>query len=388
MFSDLTYYLLLLIAVLAYRFATRKYKPTILSLTGIVFYAYYAGQWVVLLVTLSVAFWTLLYFQPKNESPLSSKVKWGSSLVIIGSVCVLGFFKYAPFFASIFGERYVNPLGIPLAISFFSFEFIHVAAERARGRFPEIAFRDWLAFIFFFPTMIAGPIKRYDQFGPSLDAPPADANDVLEGLFRILLGLVKKSLIADNLFTLISEVGSPEKTHSVPFLTLAVILYGFRILLDFAGYSDIAIGSARLFGIRVPENFLFPYRQQNITMFWRHWHISLSSWLTDYIYIPLGGSRKGFVRSLVNVLLVMLISGLWHGAAWNFVLWGGWHGILLVVHKVWRTLALPKVPEGLANGFMFKAASYIITMLAVWFGWLLFMWPLADVARYFELLLK
>jgi alginate O-acetyltransferase complex protein AlgI len=233
--------------------------------------------------------------------------------------------------------------------------------------------------------MVAGPIKRYGQFDEQLQQAQFSANHMLEGFFRIVIGLFKKMVIADNLSTIIQEIGSPDKTRSVVMLSVAVFLYGFRIYFDFSGYSDIAIGSARLFGIRVPENFLHPYRQSNISAFWRSWHVSLYSWLIDYVFIPLGGSRAGFFRALANIMIVMLVSGLWHGAAWNFVLWGFWHGMLLVIHKIYAEKIKPALDLKLLSGRGALAASYTLTMAGVWFGWLLFMWPLHDGANYMKL---
>ena len=233
--------------------------------------------------------------------------------------------------------------------------------------------------------MIAGPIKRYGQFTEKLQTAEINSSNLLEGLFRILLGLFKKIVLADNLNTLIQEAGTPEKSHNVLLLTGAVIMYGFRIYWDFSGYSDIAIGSARLFGIKVPENFLHPYRQTNISSFWRHWHISLYTWLIDYVFIPLGGSRVPFLRVLLNIMIVMLVSGIWHGAAWNFVLWGVWHGILLVTHRIYTDKIKPGLNTRFVNSAAAKSLSYVLTMTAVWFGWLLFMWPLRDVSQYLKL---
>ncbi|HEY0867763.1 MAG TPA: MBOAT family O-acyltransferase, partial [Fimbriimonas sp.] len=195
-------------------------------------------------------------------------------------------------------------------------------------------------------------------------------------------GLFKKAFLADNLNTIINEIGRPDAQSNRMLLTLAVVLYGFRILLDFAGYSDIAIGSARLFGIKVPENFLYPYRQRNIADFWRHWHVSLSSWLTDYVFISVGGSRYGIKNTLRNLMLVMVVSGFWHGAAWNFVLWGIWHGILLTSHRMYKEFVYPKLPSAATHSFAANAISYVVTMVAVWFGWLLFMWPMDEVMIY------
>jgi alginate O-acetyltransferase complex protein AlgI len=236
--------------------------------------------------------------------------------------------------------------------------------------------------------MIAGPIKRYENFSENITEKTINSNDILEGLFRIILGFVKKIVIADNMNTLIEEIGNPSKTQNVILLSGAVFLYGFRIYFDFSGYSDIAIGSSRLFGIIVPENFHFPYLRKNITDFWRHWHISLYSWLVDYVYIPLGGSRVQFLSILLNILITMLISGIWHGAAWNFVLWGIWHGTLLVIHKVYVDKVKPFIKQDVLNSKLYAGCSYFLTMASVWFGWSMFMWSINDLLIYWNAIIR
>jgi len=386
MFSNYTYYLYLLLVVVLYRFAPARYRPHLLALSGLGFYIFHAGTATILLVALTAVTWVILFWgvAPSASGP-SPIQKWRPYLAIVLPALALGVFKYSRLFVGTIGLPTASLPTPPLAISFFVFEFIHVAAEVAKGTVAYISPVQYSSFVGFFPTMIAGPIKRYSQFQSYFEAPSADARDILEGVFRILLGLLKKLVLADNLKTLIDEVGNPKTVHNVGLLTFGIFLYGLRIWLDFAGYSDIAIGSARLFGIRVPENFLHPYLQRNITDFWRHWHISLSSWLMDYVYIPLGGSRRGLPRQLVNIMIVMAVSGLWHGAAWNFVLWGIWHGIMLCVHKLFSTYVYPRLPKSLEKSRSMAALSWLVTMFAVWFGWMLFMWPLPDVATFFSL---
>ena len=398
-FGEIFYAVFLFLTLLLFYTVPRRFKMAVIAASGVLFYAYYAGTYVVLLLLLTAISWLVMFARPAPElappdaatSPdpqtavVSRQVRVVGVVAVIVFVLVLSFFKYGAFLSSIFSPGLLPGVAAPLAISFFTFEFIHVAAEYLKGNIRRAPFVEYFAFIFFFPTMIAGPIKRYDQFDEQFDDVKLSPNDIVEGLFRIAIGLFKKAVIADNLNTLITEIGTPEKTGNVILLTGAIVLYGFRIYLDFSGYSDIAIGSARLFGIRVPENFLYPYRQSNISAFWRNWHISLYTWLIDYIFIPLGGSRVAFGRVLFNIMMVMLVSGIWHGAAWNFILWGLWHGVLLVIHKVYTDKIMPHLNAKWVASRSALVISYGMTMAAVWFGWLLFMWPLSAVGRYLQL---
>ena len=391
-FGEIFYAVFLLLTLLLFYTVPRRFKMAVIAVSGVLFYAYYAGTYVVLLLLLTLLSWAVMFARPAPDLPDDSSVAVASRQVrVIGVaavvifVLVLSYFKYGAFLSGIFAPGLLPAVAAPLAISFFTFEFIHVAAEYLKGNIRRAPLTEYFAFIFFFPTMIAGPIKRYDQFDDQFDDVRLSPNDVVEGLFRIAIGLFKKAVIADNLNTLITEIGSPEKTGNVVLLTFAILLYGFRIYLDFSGYSDIAIGSARLFSIRVPENFLHPYRQANISAFWRNWHVSLYNWLIDYVFIPLGGSRVVFGRVLLNIMAVMLVSGIWHGAAWNFILWGAWHGVLLVIHKVYTDKVMPHLNAKLVASRGALALSYLATMSAVWFGWMLFMWPLSSVGRYLHL---
>ena len=400
-FGEIFYAVFLFFTLLLFYSVPRRFKMAVIAVSGALFYVYYAGTYAILLLLLTLLSWLVMFARPVREASaaeasaadssggqtavLSRQIRMIGVVCVVAFVLVLSYFKYGAFLSNIFAPGLLPGVAAPLAISFFTFEFIHVAAEYLKGNIRRAPFIEYFAFIFFFPTMIAGPIKRYDQFDDQFDDVRLSPNDIVEGLFRIAIGLFKKAVIADNLNSLITEIGTPEKTHNPILLTGAIVLYGFRIYLDFSGYSDIAIGSARLFGIRVPENFLYPYRQSNISAFWRNWHISLYNWLIDYIFIPLGGSRVAFGRVLFNIMVVMLVSGIWHGAAWNFILWGAWHGVLLVIHKVYTDKIVPRLNQKWVASRGAVVISYVMTMAAVWFGWMLFMWPLSLVGRYLQL---
>jgi alginate O-acetyltransferase complex protein AlgI len=263
----------------------------------------------------------------------------------------------------------------PLAISFFTFEFVHYLYEvRRRGRAPVRSPVHFAVFAIFFPTLASGPIKRFPDFVPqlsSLERPRLE--QVVEGGKRVIRGLFKKVCIADLLVQYIAVL-EDAPVFTAPVVALLAVLQGFRIYYDFCGYSDMAIGLAQMLGLRVPENFDRPYLSTSLQDFWRRWHISLSTWIRDYIYVPLGGNR---VRQLLNLLLAMALCGLWHGAAWNFVLWGTWHGAGLAAEAFLRRRR-PALFEG---GRLAALARWAVCYAFVTYGWLLFFYPVERVAR-------
>jgi alginate O-acetyltransferase complex protein AlgI len=262
---------------------------------------------------------------------------------------VLAVFKYWNFaadsFASLFAALGTHVrvthlrLVLPFGISFFTFETMSYTIDVWRGELPPAKrYLDYLLFVCFFPHLVAGPIVRPHQMLPQLAADPrADAAMQARGLWRIATGLAKKIVLGDFLAqALVNRVfATPERFTALEVL-LAVYGYAAQIYLDFSGYSDVAIGSAALFGYELPENFDAPYRSQNLQEFWHRWHISLSSWLRDYLYKPLGGSRDGALRTYRNLMITMVLGGLWHGASWNFVVWGTLHGGALAVTRMWQ----------------------------------------------------
>ena len=254
--------------------------------------------------------------------------------------------------------------------------------------------REYLAFIFFFPTMVAGPIKRFQEFVPCLREPSTDwATDWNRGITRILGGLVKKFALADLLTSFTNHLNHADIAQADRWLlVLWLFAYGWKIYFDFSAYSDIAIGSGRLFGIKVPENFDWPYFRVNIVEFWRHWHISLYRWLVDYVFIPLGGSRGSSLTVCRNIMIVMLVSGIWHGAGLNFVVWGAWHGMLLVIHRVWSRAGkkadadadttLEGGTVGRGSVWVARLTGWAVTYVAVNLGWAFFAMDL-DTALFF-----
>lgn len=282
----------------------------------------------------------------------------------------------------------VLPAAPPLAISFFTFEFVHYLYEVRKGGEPIKNPLHFALFSIFFPSLVAGPIKRYSQFIPSLEEAVKKINwrSMALGMVLVCSGFFKKLCLADNL-TSCTEYFA-DKFELIPPIErwLYLIALSFRIYLDFSGYSDIAIGLAAMMGIKLPSNFNWPYLALNIRDFWHRWHISLSTWIRDYVYIPLGGNRHGMVRTICNGAFAFALCGLWHGAHWNYIAWGLYHGIGISV-----CLLYPKVlgPVGLKiQTFLSKFwfIKWLMTYLFVAFGWLLFFFPLSEALEKFQLL--
>ena len=299
-------------------------------------------------------------------------------------IMALAYYKYRAFLVSaVVGlfpgaqsglQSWAQAGAMPLAISFFTFEFVHYLTDVYRGATPSKSPVKFALFCIYFPSIVSGPIKRYsaftEQMAQGLVHPRRNPLGA-EGAAQMLLGFFKKMVVADNAVTLITVLEN--RDHWTLSTSIALIaLQSVRILCDFSGYSDIAIGLAKLCGLQVPKNFNYPYVAQNIQDFWRRWHMSLSSWIRDYIYIPLGGSRQGSVRQGVNVIAAMGLCGLWHGAAWNFVLWGLYHGLGMTMHGLWSN-RFP-VPE--AKGVGRAIFGWAVTLTFVCYGWLLFFYPL------------
>ncbi len=309
---------------------------------------------------------------------------------LVANLGVLGVFKYCGFFVDSF-VALLQSAGIqanarswdiilPLGISFYTFQSMSYTIDLYRGRLqPTRSLLEFATFVAFFPQLVAGPIVRARDFLPQLaERKRLAAGDLQEGVDRILLGVVKKAVLADNLAPFVDAVfAAPGATGTVHAWVALIAFYG-QIYWDFSGYTDIAIGSARLFGFHIRGNFERPYLSRSPREFWQRWHISLSTWLRDYLYIPLGGNRGSQARLYRNLLLTMLLGGLWHGASWMFLLWGAYHGALLCLHRLWTDRGR-RMAAGIAWPLMF---------LATLVGWMLFRANTpADMAAYVTALL-
>lgn len=305
------------------------------------------------------------------------------------NLAMLAFFKYANFFADNLNPFLLSlhlplltldPVHRPIGISFFTFQAIAYLIDVSRQQTkPAANPLDLALYLSFFPVILAGPILRYPQLAEELRSRHSSIPDLAEGSRRFILGLAKKVLLANPLALLTNQIFAlPGHELSPSLVWLAALCYTLQIYFDFSGYSDMAIGVARLFGLRLPENFNYPYISRSIREFWRRWHISLSSWLRDYLYIPLGGSRKGTLRTFSNLLIVFLLCGLWHGASWTFIVWGLYHGLFLILERSgleqWRQKLWPPLQQ-------------LQTLIIIMVGWVLFRSEtLAEAFRFLSLM--
>jgi len=283
---------------------------------------------------------------------------------IIFSLGILAYFKYANFFLWNWNQMVqgnFQPLNIilPVGISFYTFQSISYVVDVYKKRIsPTSSWLDYIFFLSFFPALVAGPIVRAEYFLPQIvkNRRP-NGVDIYSGLWLIIIGVVKKAVIADYIAQFNDLIFNNPGAYDGLQTLMGVLGYTMQIYCDFSGYSDMAIGLALIMGFRLGINFDSPYQSRNLTEFWRRWHISLSSWLRDYVYIPLGGNRKGTFRTYVNNFLTMLIGGLWHGAAWKFVFWGAMHGVGLAVHKAMKPL-LKRVPDNFVTTAFFTFITF------------------------------
>jgi alginate O-acetyltransferase complex protein AlgI len=376
LFLDVWFWLFAAVAVPVFWICPREWKRYWLLAASLVFHWHFAGPaGMAPIVVLALVAWTAGLVLSGGGSRAVFVAATG---VIVGA---LAFYKYSEFLAANLALVTASPVAwtmpvAPLAISFFTFEFVHYLYEiRVHGREPVRNPVDFALFTVFFPSLASGPIKRFPEFVPQLRSlANPDRDRVAASCARILRGLFKKICIADLAMEMIQVFERvPEYTPAV--VASLAVLQGFRIYYDFAGYTDIAIGLAGLFGLRLPENFDRPYLSTSLQDFWRRWHMSLSSWIRDYVYIPLGGNRA---HRVFNVLAAMLLCGLWHGPAWHFAAWGLWHGVGLAVEAGVRS-ARPVWFESPGPAKTFARWALCYTWVTA--GWLLFFYPLATVQK-------
>ena len=308
---------------------------------------------------------------------------------LIGNLGVLAYFKYTNFalgsvralLDAIGWKSRLGPLEIylPIGISFYTFQSMSYSLDIYFGKLvPTSSLRQFALYVSFFPQLVAGPIVRARHFLPQLLNPVVIHRKNLKfGLTLILYGLIKKVCVADNLSGFVQSTFGGEVTNDSLLVFIGAVAFAIQIYCDFSGYTDIAIGSARILGFRFPDNFAHPYFASNISEFWKRWHISLSTWLRDYLYIPLGGNQKGKGRQLLNLMATMLLGGLWHGAAWHFVLWGFYQGFLLCVHK------FVVADRRLLAHSWWLPLKILVTFYLTCIGWLIFITPdLQDLLFY------
>jgi len=295
---------------------------------------------------------------------------------------LLGVFKYYNFFTTSLNELFLainllneipgHTLLLPVGISFYTFQTLSYTLDVYWGkREPERHFGHFALYVSFFPQLVAGPIERSTHLMPQLKAPQKfNPDNVYYGFYRILLGFVKEVVIADRVALLVNTVYNSPEMFAGPQYMLATFFFAVQIYCDFSGYSDIAIGTARIFGIDLMENFRRPYFAKSITEFWQRWHISLSTWFRDYLYIPLGGNRLGMWKTYRNLFVTFLLSGLWHGANWTFIMWGAFHGVLLIMERLSHEYLTPLTDRIAAQRF--NLVKVVITFILVNIGWIFF----------------
>ena len=371
MFLPLT---LLIYYLVPGRFITAK--NTVLLIASLVFYGWGEPKYIlVMLVSIVINYVLAIAIGKMKES----KNEHGARLMLILDVIVnlglLGFFKYTDFIIDTVNSLTGAGLGLlgialPIGISFYTFQTMSYVIDVFRGKVPsQKNIITLAAYITLFPQLIAGPIVRYSDVELQLMNRTSDPLRIATGIRRFVRGFAKKILIANQVAVIWDEIyGLLESGESIgPGLAwIGAIAFTFQIYFDFSGYSDMAIGLGKLLGFDYLENFDYPYVSQTITEFWRRWHISLSSWFKEYVYIPLGGNRKGLARQLVNIAIVWALTGLWHGASWNFVLWGVYYGILLIIEKLFLLKVLERLPEKL------RFIRHIYALFFVVIGWVIF----------------
>lgn len=351
-----------------------RLRMGVVVVASIVFYATW-NPWLIFLIffSTSVDFFIALRME-KVHSLRSRRMLLTGSIAV--NLAILAFFKYGNFLLSsadsifsLMGIPLVAPMyGIilPLGISFYTFEAISYIVDVYHRKIDAVRDPlDYLLYIMFFPHLIAGPIVRPDHFLPQIKQTKTFNFDRLQlGAQLFMMGLIKKAVIADNLSIIVDPVFAAPGSYGSGAIWLAVLGYSAQIYCDFSGYTDMALGVAQTLGFKLPNNFNMPYFAANIAEFWGRWHISLSTWLRDYLYIPLGGNRHGKWKTYRNLMITMVLGGLWHGAAWTFVAWGFYHGLLLVIHRAWRS--------GRRRMGGLVPLSVAFTFLCTCVGWVLF----------------
>lgn len=340
-------YWLVIISLIFYSFGSLTYLPLL---------------FLSILVNYAISIPLRQYHTDSQQSKAHSKKIL--AIGIIFNIGLLAFFKYADFFiANINQVTNLNVtflrLAIPLAISFYTFQQITYLVDTYRWEIKETNFLDYCIFVTFFPRLLMGPITRYNEIMPQFQLTAQkkiDYRNMSIGLFLFFLGLCKRVVIADT-FGIYADLGyKATQTLSMTEAWITSLCYTFQIYFDFSGYTDMAIGTAYFFNIKLPVNFNSPYLSMNIQDFWRRWHITLSRFLRDYIYIPLGGNRKGETSTYINIMITFLIGGLWHGAGWTFIIWGGIHGTALCIQRAWKKLNI-QIPKLLAIFITFNIVN-------------------------------
>ncbi|MBP3484818.1 MAG: MBOAT family protein [Oscillospiraceae bacterium] len=356
------------LVLLGYYICPKRGRNLFLLIASLVFYAWGEPKYVFLMIFSIIANYVFGLLMDKFRRN-SRRLRLMLVLSVVVDLGLLGVFKYTDFIISnlnaAFGASFdLLKLALPIGISFYTFQAMSYTIDVYRGDVKvQRNIIDFGMYITMFPQLIAGPIVRYADVEEQLHERRVTAQDFSEGAMRFVVGLGKKVLLANQIGALWSEIYALGGSSSALMAWLGAIAFTFQIYFDFSGYSDMAIGLGRMFGFKFPENFRYPYQSVSITDFWRRWHITLSTWFREYLYIPLGGNRRGFARQALNLLIVWTLTGFWHGAGWNFVLWGLYYFAVLFVEKLFLLKALDRAP---------KILRHIYSLLLIVLGWVIF----------------
>ncbi len=369
-FSSLTFlYLFLPVVLIFYYLVPKQARNFVLFVSGFVFYAWGEPVYIFLMTFTVLVDYTCGRVMTRFDANQKARLAVLLASIIV-NLSILAVFKYNSFVVQnlndLFGLTISDPkIALPIGISFYTFQSMSYTIDLYRRNVPEQkSFVDYAAYVSMFPQLVAGPIVRYGDVQRELQQRRVSVLNLGEGAGMFIQGLAKKVLIANNvgsLWTRVKEI--PASELSVTTAWFGILAFTMQIYFDFSGYSDMAIGMGRMLGFRFPKNFDFPYVSKSVTEFWRRWHMTLGTWFREYVYIPLGGNRKGALRMVLNLLIVWMLTGLWHGASWNFVLWGLYYGVLLMIEKLFLLKVLGKIPFSITR---------VYTFILVVLGWVLF----------------
>ena len=373
LFSSITFLFLFLPIMLAvYYIAPPQWKNLLLLAGSLIFYAWGEPVYIILMI-LSILLNYFCGMDIENKSENEAKAKRSLVFAITVNIVLLVFFKYFGFLVestnTLFGISIpYRELALPIGISFYTFQEISYIVDVYRGKVKaQQSLVKYALYVSMFPQLVAGPIVCYGDIEKQLTARKISGRKLGQGAMLFIIGLSKKAVLANTLGKIFEEISSTSASNlTVLMAWLGCITYAFQIYFDFSGYSDMAIGLGSMFGFSFPENFRHPYESRSITEFWRRWHISLSSWFREYVYIPLGGNHVTISRNIVNLLIVWMLTGMWHGAAWNFVAWGVYYGVILVMEKYVWGASVEQLP---------KPVQHIYAGAVILVGWVFFFSP-------------
>lgn len=380
LFSSMTFlYVFLPLVIIIYYLFPKKYRNIIILISSYIFYFWGEPKFIIIIFSLSLfGYLSGIIINRYKENKISKLL-----VIVFSIICLtpLLIFKYYDFFVTSFNnltglQGRLLRLSLPIGISFYTFQILSYIIDVYKNKSNvQRSFIKFAAYVSFFPQLIAGPIVRYNDISKELDNREYSIDKFSEGVSKFILGLSKKVIIADTLSQMILNLESYNK-ESVLMYWMIAISFTLQIYFDFSGYSDMAVGLGKMMGFNLPKNFDYPYVSKSITEFWRRWHITLGSWFRDYVYIPLGGNRVSKGRAIFNIFVVWFLTGFWHGAEWNFILWGVYYGILLTIEKFFLKKLLDKAPA---------IIKHIYTMIFVVSGFVIFRCTsFADISRNFK----